>query len=288
MRKKTASLLLAWLLMMCAAASAELYTDRLPREDWYKRPLLRLTAFRTGESDCMLLECGGQYMMVDAGMASYRDPLIRALEEYGISRFKYLFNTHYHEDHIGGMRWLMQHGFEVGVYLHPYTDYAAQIIYRHRDTIREAERQSIPIRQVSAGDTLLLGEAVIHLMRYEDGATTNARSTVARVEFGGASLLLTADIVGETQNWMLKNVPPEWLDADILKAPHHGITAMVPAFLEAVSPQALLINNDYDRVDKGRVQAENYGLPAYYSGEGRVVFETDGADWYVYQKLNEF
>ena len=82
---------------------------------------------------------------------------------------------------------------------------------------------------------------------------------------------------------MLENLPPETLKADIVKAPHHGITPMVVEFLEAASPQAVLITNDYNRVDKGRVQLESRGIPAYYSGEGTVVFETDGEDWYIYQ-----
>ena len=58
---------------------------------------------------------------------------------------------------------------------------------------------------------------------------------------------------------------------------------MVTEFLETVDPQAVLITNDYKRVDKGRVQLEARDIPAYYSGEGTVVFETDGDDWYIYQ-----
>ena len=87
---------------------------------------------------------------------------------------------------------------------------------------------------------------------------------------------------------MLQNLPSEALKADIVKAPHHGITPMVVEFLEAVSPQAVLITNDDSRVDKGRLQLESRGMPAYYSGEGTVVFETDGEDWYIYQLDGQF
>ena len=32
------------------------------------------------------------------------------------------------------------------------------------------------------------------------------------------------------------------------------------------------------------VQAESRGIPVFLSGEGDVVMETDGDDWYVYQQ----
>lgn len=279
--------LIFFLLLFPALALAQIYTDELPREDWYRCPLLRLTAFQTAQSDCMLLECGGECMMVDGGSAPYRAYLRDEIASRGITRFKYLLNTHFHEDHISGLYWLMRYGFEADEYLTPYTDYAMSLSERQKETVKQAERSGIPVRQVFHGDTLLLGEAVLTLYRYDDGISTNARSLVTRVEFGGASLLLCADIIGDTQTWMVKSLPSEALNADIVKAPHHGITAMNVSFLEAVSPQAVLITSNYDRVDKARVQLEARGIPAYYSGEGTVVFETDGEDWYIYQLTDQ-
>ena len=96
-----------------------------------------------------------------------------------------------------------------------------------------------------------------------------------------ARLLLTADIIGTTQRWYLTNLP-EIVDVDLLKAPHHGITAVVDEFLEAASPLALLVTNTDQRANVAP-QARKKELPVYYSGKGRVVMETDGQDWYVYQ-----
>lgn len=286
-RARPAAVCLLLCLLCLTAARAEIH-DELPCEDWYRRPLLRLTAFNTAQSDCLLLECGGQRMMVDGGSAPFRADLKAALEERGITHFKYLLNTHFHEDHISGLYWLMRYGFSVDAYLHPYSDAAITVSERQAETIRQAEKSGIPTVQVFHGDELLLGEAVLTLYRYDDVENTNGRSLVTRVEFGDASLLLTADIIGQTQHWMLENLPSEALKADIVKAPHHGITPMVVEFLEAVSPQAVLITNDDSRVNKGRLQLESREIPAYYSGEGTVVFETDGEDWYIYQLDGQF
>ena len=317
-RARPAAVCLLLCLLCLMAARAEIH-DELPCEDWYRRPLLRLTAFNTAQSDCLLLECGGQRMMVDGGSAPFRADMKAALEERGITHFKY---------HISGLYWLMRYGFSVDAYLHPYSDAAITVSERQAETIRQAEKSGIPAVQVFHGDELLLGEAVLTLYRYDDVENTNGRSLVTRVEFGDASLLLTADIIGETQRWMLQNLPSEALKADIVKAPHHGITPMVVEFLEAVAPQAVLITNDDSRVDKGRVQLaitsfsnvfvqgyinffgsacmaglitnddsrvdkgrvqlESREIPAYYSGEGTVVFETDGEDWYIYQLEGRF
>ena len=274
---------------VCGAADAQVYLGGdAPREDWYRRPLFRLTAFAAGQSDCLLMQCGGESMMLDGGSAPYREKLRDAIAARGITRFKYLLNSHFHQDHISGLYWLMRYGFQADEYLHPYGDYAMNISQRQRETIQQAQRSGVPARQVFHGDELMLGEAVLTLYRYDEGIGTNGRSLVTRVQFGGASLLLTGDITGNTQNWMVKNLPGEALDADILKAPHHAITPMALPFLEAVSPEAALITSDYDRVDRGRVQLEARGISAFYSGEGTVVFETDGDDWYIYQTEGAF
>ena len=281
--------LLAACLLVCLSAYAEVFFDRPPTDNWYKSPLLRLTVFDTAQSDCMLLECGGESMMIDGGTASFRENLKLAAEEKGIRRFRYLLNTHFHEDHISGLYWLMKYGFEADAYLHPYHDrFATEISFRHREAVDAAGRAGIPIRQIFHGDELILGEAVLTLIRHDDGDTTNARSVVTRVDFGDASILLTADIIGRTQTWMVNNLPEGMLDVDILKAPHHGITPMVDKFVDETSPDVVFMTNDPDRVSDGRMQMEKRGIPLFFTGEGRTVFETDGENWYVYQNPGVF
>lgn len=283
MKKRMACAALAFLLALCVfSAQAQVYFEK-PRENWNQCPLLRLTAFNTAQSDCLLLECGGESMMVDGGSEPYRAYLRDGVRARGITHFKYLLNTHYHEDHISGLYWLMRYGFTAGTYLTPYTEYAEKIYIRHANTVAQARRMNIPVQQVFSGDELLLGEAVITLYRQEDGETTNAKSMVARVQFGEAVLLLTADIIGKTQTWMARSLPEGVLDADIVKAPHHGITAMTTEFWKAVSPEAVLLTNIRSKAHASIVQAENRGVPYFLSGEGDVVMETDGDDWYVYQ-----
>ena len=285
MRRLCALLLL---LINLRAAGAEVFFDAPPRENWAKSPLLRLTAFSAGQSDCMLLTCGGEAMMVDGGTAAYEEEPIHAMQEGDVQSFKYLLETHYHEDHVGGLIALMQADFPVGEYLHPYEPNAIYANANHRRAMQVVKEKGILQRQIQNGDTILLGEAMVTLIRHDEGLSANGRSTLAHVRFGSASMLLTADIIGDTMSWCVENISQDLLDVEILKAPHHGVSAMVEDFVEQTSPEMIFINNEQSKAREGMRQAEKLGIAAVLTGDGRLVMETDGEDWVVYQAENAF
>jgi len=272
---------LGLVLFSLRAACAEVFFENPPRDNWYQSPLLRITAFAFGASDCMLLECGGESMMVDGGTADYGRELEAELHKRGIRHLKYLFNTHYHEDHVGGLCELMAAGFTTDAYLHPYVYASIYANPNHRRAMSLVKSKGIFDRQVNHGETLYLGEAELHVLRYDEGTTANARSAVLHVRFGSASALLTADIIGETQTWFVKNADPSLLDADILKAPHHGVTAVTADFWNAVSPQMMFITGPEKEARDAIRQSDKNGVPFLTNENGHIVMETDGTDWYI-------
>ena len=74
--KKVLLILLAMLLAMPAAAVAEVYLisgeAELP-EGWAERETLRMTVVDTNRSDAIILQCGGEAMMVDGGPNPFRE-----------------------------------------------------------------------------------------------------------------------------------------------------------------------------------------------------------------------
>lgn len=90
------------LMLLCAAlglgaAQAEVY--RVENEadvpaDWAEKDTLRLTCIDTNRSDAMVLQSGGEAMMVDGGEGRYRKRVYATLDGYGITELKYLLNTH--------------------------------------------------------------------------------------------------------------------------------------------------------------------------------------------------
>lgn len=271
-------------------ATAQVYEQEMPA-DWQEKDVLRITAFAVGEGDALLLRCGGESMMVDGGPKPFRDPMKEAMEQRGVRHFKYLLNTHSHDDHIDGLYYLMLNGFTADEYLHPYSEWWARADKElHGRTIKLTEKLGIPNRQVGEGDTLTLGGAELKLHRYTKVNNTNAKSLLAKVTFGSATALLCADITGRAQKGFLTQLEPEELKADVIKIPHHGITPVEPDFLTAVSPEFAIVTNyaDEKRLSKLMYQLEGRGIPHYFSGEGTVELATDGTDWYVWQTLGEF
>ena len=95
------------------------------------------------------------------------------------------------------------------------------------------------------------------------------------------ALLLCADVTGKAQKALLRSLPPELLRADVVKAPHHGLTPFVSEFLDAVEPQMIVVTNTPRRAPKLAGQAKHRQLPLYFSGAQTLVLETDGVNWTV-------
>lgn len=60
--------------------------------------------------NCFLLEDNGQYLMVDCGKGD-NDVSFPQLTKEEIMKTEYLFLTHSHKDHSGGIQWMMKQGF---------------------------------------------------------------------------------------------------------------------------------------------------------------------------------
>ena len=56
-----------------------------------------------GQGDSELIECNGQFMLVDAGERDKGTVVVNYLKSRGVEKLDYVIATHPHSDHIGGM-----------------------------------------------------------------------------------------------------------------------------------------------------------------------------------------
>lgn len=287
--KKLLLMLLACL-MILPAAQAEIYYNTEVPQDWYTRPILRLTAIDVNRSDAMLLECGGEAMLVDGGSGPERDKLFAAVDQAGVSRFKYLFSTHSDNDHIHGLKYLMETGkYQVDLFTSPNkTSYADSAGY-HQMTMKVINRMHIPYHQVEDGEVLTLGDAKLTVMRCMKNWGANNRSAVLMVQLGDSRVLLTGDIDNKTMRHYVEKYGADALKADILKTPHHGIATIPDEFRNAVNPEMIFITNMQEKTSKFNANLKGRApeIKLLYSGDAAIYMETDGTDWYVWQKLPE-
>ncbi len=275
------------ILCMSTSAMAQVYLGQ-PPADWDDKELFKLTIFDVNEGDAMLLECGGEVMIMDGGPNPFREDLKNALEARGYTHFKYIFSTHYHDDHINGLYHLMTYGFTADEFLHSYNPITVNLDKLHGRAIRQADKNGIPNRKIDEGDVLTLGGATLNIHRWGDVDNANGRSLAVKLTFGSSSVFFCADIIGKTQEYFTANLPADELKADVIKYSHHGITPCNVDFLTAVDPSFAIVTNRSKDVPRTTNQLESRGIPGMYSGDGTVYCVTDGVDWYMYQTEGEF
>lgn len=81
--------------------------------------------------------------------------------------------------------------------------------------------------------------------------TINGHSVVLRLKYGNVRFLFTGDLNDEAEEVLLGH--PETrhqLQADVLKAPHHGSAEFLPEFLEAISPVVSVISSGDESAQK--------------------------------------
>lgn len=276
-------LILLFLLCLPAFASAEVHIGQEAPADWAEGETLRVTILQTGRSDAILVECSGEAMLIDGGDASWAQAIQHDLEARNLTAFRYFLNTHPHNDHIEGLIHLMQQGVLPERYMSPFAADWHDHSY-HDAAVSTAWEKGVRFRLVKSGDVYPLGGAEVHIFRSTEYTDMNSRSAIQLITFGESRILLCADLSGNAQKALMKALPEGTLRAEIVKAPHHGENAMVDGFLTAVEPGLILCTAEADDAPDLARQAKSRELPLMYSGEGEIVLETDGTDWYVWQK----
>ena len=192
--------------------------------------------------------------------------------------------SHRHEDHLGGLPAVVRHTgarlFLDAPAAHAGPDYEA--------LMRELQARGVPARQATRGRRIDLGGgAEITLLGPPEPpiqgsrSDVNANSVVARLTFGGVSILFVGDAESPTEAWLLRS--GQDLRADVLKVAHHGSRyASGVRFLRAVQPRIAVISagagNEYGHpapvtlTRLGRAGAAVYRTDL----DGDVTVETDG------------
>ena len=281
-------LMLLTMLLLCAAAAAEIHLiedeSQLP-EGWTEKELFRLTAIDVNRSDALLLQCGGENMMIDGGSQQYYDRLEELFAEKGITEFKMLLNTHPDTDHIHGLSLMMNRGnYSIGGF---YTAVRENFTgsKHHKTAVGVIKKKNIPYVQVFDGDTLTLGSATLNLLRCDENWGTNNRSVVTQVVFGNSKVLLPGDCGNQVLEYFLENRDHALLECDILKATHHGINGFVQEFLDVAQPEFIFVPHVKQNLEANKRYFFN-NLGAWFCGDGHIIMETDGTDWYIWQLPN--
>ena len=283
MKKKFLSLclLLALLLAGCSEPA-------LPPETTAAAPAtgdgLMVHFIDVGQADCALLECDGEYMIIDGGNKEDGQLVISYLEQQGVEELKAVVCSHAHEDHVGGLPSVLAVYPTAAVYA-PTKTYSSNVF---DDFVYYADQQRQEIIIPGVGETFALGGAeVMVLGPVKSYAETNDTSIVLRVDYGESSFLFTGDMEVAAENDMLDywETNSGIFHVDVLKVGHHGSdTSTGYRFLYEVDPTYGVISvgegNSYGHPhDEPMSRLKDAGVALLRTDElGHIVAFTDGQE----------
>lgn len=291
MKKRVLSLLLLLSLLLCGCAEAEAPQSATPTVDTAAATTpaavdgdgLTIHFIDVGQADCALLECDGEYMIIDGGNREDGQLVVSYLEQQGVEELSAVVCTHAHEDHVGGLPSVLAVYPTETVYA-PTKTYSSNIFDKF---VYYTDQQGLEITIPEPGDEYTLGEAVITVLGpTQSYADPNDTSIILKVEYGTTSFLFTGDMETGAENDMLDY----WGDnmdwkTDVLKVGHHGSnTSTSYRFLYEVDPTYGVISvgtgNSYGHPhDEPMSRLNQAGVTLFRTDElGHVIAQSDGTE----------
>ena len=249
-----------------------------------------------GQGDCIVIEDeDGANIAVDGGSTSVSDVgsyrILPFLKSEGIRRLDYMVLTHMDEDHISGMRQILQMiadhetSLKVDTVVLPYL---ADRDETYLEMTRLAGRAGARVLFVSAGDSFAMGNLGITVLgpepaQEEQPADPNAQCVVLAVSYKEFDCLLTGDVVGRGEDNLVRILRRAGKRFEVLKVAHHGSKYSTPeGFLDIVWPEISIISCGADN-RYGHPHAEllrrlrGCGTRILRTDEcGEIAIETDG------------
>ena len=191
-----------------------------------------------GQALSVLVECDGQFLLYDGGNVDDGSLVVSYLQKQGVEQLQYVFCSHAHEDHVGGLAAVMAK-FPAGHAYSPVTDASTKCF---QDFVKYTRQQGLAVEVPSVGTVWPLGSATVTLLgpvtQYSE---TNNTSLVLRIDYGDTSFLLTGDMEKTAETDLVNSGAN--LKADVLQVGHHGSsTSTSYLFLNAVLPEMGVIS----------------------------------------------
>ena len=266
MKKKIFALILALALLLSGCVEVQI----VPAETGVSGDGLTVQYIDVGQADCALIECGGEYLLIDGGNRDDSQLVVSYLEQQGVKELSAVVCTHAHEDHVGGLPAVLAVYPTKAVYA-PTRTYSSNIFDKF---VYYTDQQGLEITIPAPGDQFSLGEAAVTVLGpVKSYAETNDTSIVLRIDYGETSFLFTGDMETEAENDMLDywEGKMDW-KTDVLKVGHHcSNTSTGYRFLNEVSPEYGVISLGKDN---------SYGHPhkepmSRLKQAGVVILRTD-------------
>ncbi len=242
---------------------------------------LKVHFIDVGQGDSIFIELPDlKTVLIDAGENIYGEKVTNYIKKLRYKKIDYLFATHPHSDHIGGLESIIDN-FDVGsIYMPEVTSNSTLYLnlLKKIDNKNKKIKIAIASKNVILTDDLNLKILAPSGKTYED---INNYSIVLKLTYKEKSFLFMSDASYDSEMDLLNSKFN--LKADVLKVGHHGSTSSTNYnFLNAVDPKIAIIsvgeNNDYGHPkEKILNKLKNKNIKIYRTDlNGNIVVTTNG------------
>lgn len=226
---------------------------------------LNILFLNVGQADSELIILNGKTILIDAGNSSDGEKIVSGIKALGIEKLDYVFGTHVHEDHMGGMSYIVD-SFDIGEFYMPYDTSSTTKYYKR--LLESLTNKNVSVNEAHIGDVIDFSDAKVEIMSVnnDEPDNINLQSIVLQLNYGNMKYLFMGD--AEEENEKART----WEDIDLIKVGHHGSnTSSSEKFLNQVLPEIGIIEVGKDN---------SYGLPKEniinrYEKIGTKLYRTD-------------
>ena len=227
----------------------------------------------TGNSDAILIIKDGKAALIDGGDNDDEDLVSSYIKKQGISELEYVFATHPHADHIGGLDRVAK---EIKINK-LYVSNGEAETKSYRDFINAAASKGLYPSVPLLGSKFDLAGSTFEVLSVANTNDPNNNSIVLLYTNGNDKILLMGDAEKEVEQNL--NVG----DIDLLKVGHHGsYSSSSKLFIDKINPEYAVIlvgeDNKYGHPHKETMDTlKEKGIEVHRSDEcGDIMFTSTG------------
>ena len=278
-------------------------------------PPFRMIMLDVGQGECIFMKMPtGETVLIDGGSTSKKNVadsiIIPALKYYGENHLDYVIITHTDEDHISGIRELLEQNYPIKNVIFSatgkvkkdniYADKREKAYNDSNDIMDIARQKGYSVLKMSKGDRMNFNRIHFRCLHPQKGwinEDVNSSSIVLHLTYGDFSMLFTGDLNGEQEALLSMEKQDIGISAKdkvnlkpvtVLKIAHHGSkNSTTEQFLKEFCPKQAILsagkNNLYGHPHRQTLsRLKKSGTTIYGTlWGGAILIWSDGAKYQI-------